>query len=284
MIIVLISTVGGGGKGPAAAGQGISSRAAPASIVNGLANVPASKFAEAGLGGSGVTFLASRGPVVALKGKSPLTLGGKPLVLYLGAQFCPFCAATRWPLVIALDRFGSFSGLKLSASSPVDFAPNTRTLDIAQATYHSRYLAFEETEQTTNTCHDVVSNPDPPPKYACVSTADYGRLQTADALTQRLISAYDTATYFSGPEPGGIPFVDMGNRFIESGAPFYSTATQNPPISLAGYSWAQIVASLQAPIAGSPGQAILGAANHYVAAFCQMTGGKPGSVCNQSFV
>ncbi|MGH9291820.1 MAG: hypothetical protein ACRDZ6_03450, partial [Acidimicrobiales bacterium] len=101
---------------------------------------------------------------------------------------------------------------------------------------------------------------------------------------QRLVSAYDTATYFSGPEPGGIPFVDMGNRFIESGAPFYSTATQNPPISLAGYSWAQIVASLQAPIAGSPGQAILGAANHYVAAFCQMTGGKPGSVCDQSFV
>src|SRR5205823_15010475 len=42
---------------------------------------------------------------------------GKPEVLYIGAEYCPFCAAERWSLVYALARFGTFKGLLLSTSS-----------------------------------------------------------------------------------------------------------------------------------------------------------------------
>ncbi|MGH9304689.1 MAG: DUF929 family protein, partial [Acidimicrobiales bacterium] len=281
VIIVLLSTLGGGGTASASLGRGIPTKVAPASIVNGLANVPPSKFAEARLGGGQVVFVG--GPVKKLSGQPSLTLNGKPLVVFVGAHYCPFCAATRWPLAIALDQFGSFTGLGLTASSPVDFAPNTHSLDWSGATYHSKYLAFSETEETTNTCSKVVVNPRPPPAHICASLADYGILQRPDALARRLTSKYDSPTYW-GQNAGGIPFIDIGNRFIENGAPFPGSLTAYPPISLHGYSWAEIVNSLQAPIAGSPGQAILGAANVYMAALCEVTGGRPGSVCNQSYV
>ena len=75
----------------------------------------------------------------------------------------------------------------------------------------------------------------------------------------------------------------MGGRYVEDGAPYPSTATAYPPISLAGLNWDQIVRTFTVPTAG-PGQAILGAANHYIAAFCQLTGGKPGNVCSMSGV
>ena len=33
---------------------------------------------------------------------------GKCLVFFMGAEFCPFCAAERWAIVGALDRFGKW--------------------------------------------------------------------------------------------------------------------------------------------------------------------------------
>jgi hypothetical protein len=32
-------------------------------------------------------------------------------MLYIGAEYCPYCAAERWPLVMALSKFGTFSNL-----------------------------------------------------------------------------------------------------------------------------------------------------------------------------
>src|SRR5699024_3771651 len=49
----------------------------------------------------------------------------KPVVLYMGAEFCPFCASLRWPLVLALLRFGDFEGLRYMRSSGTDVHPNT---------------------------------------------------------------------------------------------------------------------------------------------------------------
>jgi hypothetical protein len=37
-----------------------------------------------------------------------LTSGGKPEVLYMGGDFCPFCAAERWSIIMALSRFGTW--------------------------------------------------------------------------------------------------------------------------------------------------------------------------------
>ena len=73
-------------------------------MVTDTTSVPASTLDTVGAG-SGVTAPPE------IKGGTPLTSGGKPEVLYMGAEYCPFCAAERWAMVVALSRFGTFSGL-----------------------------------------------------------------------------------------------------------------------------------------------------------------------------
>jgi hypothetical protein len=68
----------------------------------------------------------------------------------------------------------------------------------------------------------------------------------------------------------------FGGKYVESGA-IYSPAT------LHGATWDQIVASFKEPTQGI-GQAVLAAANRYTAMLCKVTGNKPGSVCNASYV
>ena len=43
--------------------------------------------------------------------------GGKVLFYYLGAGFCPWCAAERWSIVEALKHFGTWDGLKTDKSA-----------------------------------------------------------------------------------------------------------------------------------------------------------------------
>ena len=53
---------------------------------------------------------------------------GKPLITYIGAEYCPFCAAERWAVAVALSRFGTFSNLSGTHSSDSDEFPDTQTL------------------------------------------------------------------------------------------------------------------------------------------------------------
>ena len=46
-----------------------------------------------------------------------LAVKGKPTLLFIGAEFCPYCAAERWAIINALSRFGSFTGLQTITSS-----------------------------------------------------------------------------------------------------------------------------------------------------------------------
>lgn len=52
---------------------------------------------------------------------------GKPAVIFVGAEWCPYCAVERWSLIIALLRFGNFSNLEYMLSSSTDIYPNTPT-------------------------------------------------------------------------------------------------------------------------------------------------------------
>ena len=45
-----------------------------------------------------VDFSAVSGPPARLTGAALTGTGGKPQVLYIGAEYCPYCAITRWPL------------------------------------------------------------------------------------------------------------------------------------------------------------------------------------------
>ena len=89
------------------------------------------------------TSLVAPTPV---SGQPVLKVDGKPEVLYVGAEYCPFCAAERWPLIVALSRFGRFSELKDMQSAQLSVFPGTQTFSFVGSTYTSRYLAFAGVE------------------------------------------------------------------------------------------------------------------------------------------
>jgi len=205
--------------------------------------VPASALNAVGAG-SGVT------PPLALAANTPpLTQDGKPQLLYVGAEYCPFCAAERWPLIMALSRFGSFDNLGATASSATDTFPNTQTFSFHGSTYTSDDVSFTGVETQTNTGQ---------------------ALDQPTAAQKALFQQFDAAPYTN--QPGAIPFLMIGNRYISIGAEY-------DPGILQGMTRDQIVAALSDPT--SPvAKSVDGAANTITAAICQTTGGKPASVCS----
>jgi len=201
-----------------------------------------------------------RGTVTALPttiSGAPLRSGGKPEVLYVGAEYCPYCAAERWAMIVALHRFGTFSGLATTRSAVRSGAggtepfPSTATWTFANASYTSRYLAFTPVEEYTNI----------PDK----STGGYTKLMTLTQAQQALIQKYDAAYQ------DAIPFIDYGNKYLSVGA------TYNPGV-LEGLSWSQIVAELHTP-SSSVAKSVLGAANYLTAAICGLTKDQPATAC-----
>src|SRR3972149_5489351 len=52
--------------------------------------------------------------------KEPMRRSGKLFVLFVGAEHCPFCAAERWAIVRALQKFGQWSDLTQTISAARD--------------------------------------------------------------------------------------------------------------------------------------------------------------------
>ena len=171
---------------------------------------------------------------------------GKPLITYIGAEYCPFCAAERWSLAVALSRFGTFEHLSGTHSSDSDEFPDTQTLSFYGSTYSSPYVDFEAVEEATN-------QPD---------GNSYQALQAPTAAQTALMAKYDTQ--------GSIPFLDIANRYVITGASF-------SPQVLGGLSRSQIAADLSNPDS-AVAQAIDGAANDITAAIASVTGNQPASV------
>jgi hypothetical protein len=214
---------------------GASSGALPASVQAKL-SVPQNILAQVGIGGSATSALkAVTGPA--------LTSGGKPEMLYIGAEWCPYCGAERWAMAVALDRFGTFSPLRGIHSISSDVYPNTSTLTFYQSTYTSNYLVFAPVEN-----QDVSKN----------------LLQTPTSAQKALWVKYQ-------PPGNGYPFIDIGNRWI-------AASTYNPGV-LQGLTWSQIATDLHNP-ASPVAQGADGSANLFTAAICRITGNQPASVCN----
>jgi len=212
-------------------------------------------------------------PVVAptiLRGQPALTgissTGSTlPEVLWIGAEYCPFCAAQRWSTIVALSRFGTWTGLGDTASSSTDVYPNTPTFTFRNATFTSPYLVFTGVEQFSN-----VTDP---------STGYYYPLMTPTAVETAEFDRYDTSNYIPGMNPaakGGIPFMSIGNKFLVSG-------TSYTPAILQGLTRIHIAADLNNP-ANSVTQAIITSANYLTATFCVLTTEHPGNVCSSAGV
>jgi thiol-disulfide isomerase/thioredoxin len=209
-------------------------------VLSSIAGLPQSELDAVGAGSANNLIKPVSG--------TPLTgPNGHPEVFYLGAEYCPYCAAERWPMIIALSRFGAFSGLKTTSSSSSDVYPNTPTFTFHGATYTSQYVDFAAVETT-----DRDRNP----------------LESPTSAQQALANQYDTS--------GSIPFVDIGNRYAFSGAMYL-------PDVLSGMTWTAVADAL-AQASSPQAKAILGSANLITAAVCKLTADQPASVCSSSTI
>jgi thiol-disulfide isomerase/thioredoxin len=228
---------------------------ASSQVFNAVTKVDSNVLAAVGKGG--VT-----NPLKAVNGSPPILKGptGKPEFLYMGAEYCPYCAAERWAVVVALSRFGTFSKLYQTTSSSTDVYPSTPTFTFYSALYKgpvytSSYIDFVPVE-TQGNVQD--------------SSGNYPTLQTPTAAQQNLLSTYDAAPYTS--QAGSIPFIDFGNRYVLIGASYNAQ-------DLANLQWQDIANDL-ADSNSAVSKDILGTANYLTAGICMLTQQQPGSVCS----
>jgi hypothetical protein len=245
IVVVFVIVKANSGNNVAGGASNGPTGAALTSVVNDTTGVPAS--AQDSVGNGGAPSVSS-----ALKGVpgSPLTANGKPEIFYDGAEYCPYCAAERWALVVALSRFGTFSGLKTVHSSTIDTPPNIPTWTFHGSTYTSNYLTFTPVEETTNV---PLSN-----------GSGYQPLQTPTKDQVALIQKYDAN--------GSIPFIDFGGKYVQVG-----DLPMLGPTSLSG-DWTKIAGDLKNPSTANA-KAVLGAANWTTAAICKMTNNQPATAC-----
>jgi hypothetical protein len=236
------------GSPSSSASSSTTGTALPASVASQVTGVPAATLDKIGRGAV-PAFTQGKAPFTPGSGAA-LTSGGKPEMLYIGAEYCPYCAAMRWSMAVALSRFGTLTPLHGIHSSPTDTDPSTATLTFYKTGYHSPYLAFTPVEnQTVN--HGALQNP----------------TQAQNAVW---------AKYEPDPNTRGYPFIAFSNKQVMKG-PIYDAAV------LQGKSWSQIAAALKDPT--SPvAQSVNGAANYITGAICQMTNNQPANVCNSAAV
>lgn len=237
VLFILVSRSGffGGPTGPVQP----KATADPAVLAE-LAQVSPSVIDSVGTGGQAPPLSKISGP--ALTGSN-----GKAEFLYVGAEWCPYCAAERWAMAIALDHFGTLSGVGFTTSSSSDVFPDTHTLAFYGSSYSGAYLDFVPVE---------------------LQDRNRNNLQAMNAQQQQLFQTYNPN--------GDIPFLDFGNQYSMVGQGVH-------PDPLQGLSWQQIGAALSNP--NSPvTQAIVGNSNYLTAAICKLPGTSGASVCSDPVI
>ena len=252
--LVVVKTTGGRANalpaaskvasGSSRAGADNGTSVLPAGVLSAVTSISSTTLAAIG-DPSGVSA-----PTATPKKSAALDASnGKPEILYVGAEFCPYCAAERWALVVALSRFGTFSGLRATHSAAGDIYPDTKTFSFYGSTYTSASFDFVPVEEQTNQLVD----------------GTYTTLQTPTPSEEALLAKYDTTPYTS--EPGSIPFLDIANKFVSIGASY-------TPQVLQGLSMSAIAEQLNdknSPVAIG----IDGTANQITAAITAATGAQP---------
>ena len=229
---------------PAATTAKVSAPISIPEVAAELGNVPPATFDSVGTG--------SATGLKAISGNPLLTSGGKPEILYVGGEFCPWCAAERWALAVALSRFGTFSGLHFIHSSPTD--GDIPTLSFYKSAYSSKYVSFDPVEW--------------------YGEADDANTPFGHVYLQQPTAA--EAALFAKYSGDSLPFVDIGNRYL-------LPETQYNPGDLSGLTWQQIATDMRNP--SSPvARDIDGAANYLTATICKLTNGQPGGVCTSAGV
>ena len=124
--------------------------------------------------------------------KDAIKRDGKLFVFFMGAEYCPYCAAERWAIVRALQKFGQWSGLNqtMSAARDEQFL-NLPTYDFTEATYTSTHIEFVSRE---------------------TKDREFKPLQKLLKAEEKLVHKYNSKKE--------IPFLLIGGRFMQIGSGF----------------------------------------------------------------
>lgn len=240
LIIVIV-------KSPTTQNPNASDSLAPSYLLTDIRDMTNKAIQSVGIGTSNAQPKAITGP--------SLVSNGKPTFLFMGSEYCPYCATERWPMVVALTRFGSFSNLKITHSSDTDVYPDTQTFSFYKSTFSSQYLNFEPVELYSN----------------IPQGNGYTTLDTPTSQQQSLMNTYDAPPYVAASSQGAIPFMYFGGKYIMTGASY-------SPSVLQGKSYQQIASALtntKDPIS----QGVYGAANVLTSLICSLTKNQPSNVC-----
>jgi hypothetical protein len=229
---------------------------APGSLLGTIAGVPGSVFDAVGVASPTVPVT----PLHATSGSAPLWQDTasdgppRPVVFFYGAEFAPYAAAERWPVVLALSRFGTFGQLGLVESSPTTAFAMLSTFTFWESSYSSHHVALESVE-----------------RYGTVNPtgARYLPLESPDGREAAAVSAY-------GSGVNSFPLLDVGNRYVLDGSAF-------TPGALVGLTQDQIAGYLSNPLSPLT-QAVVAAANQISAAICAVDGQQPATVCSSKGV
>ncbi len=236
VVVVVLVAVGLSSGGAKAAPR----TAVPPATSHALQSVPVADLVAAS------AKVSDLSPATILNAKA-LTSANKPQFLFIGAEFCPICATERWPMVVALSQFGTFTNLQQTRSAVRD--GNIATLSFYGSTYSSPYLTFTPVETTTNV---------PKGNY-------YQTLQTPTAQEQALWSS----------TLGGnlsFPFIDIGGKYMLN-------TSQFPDTTLEGHSFNDIANSV-GDNTNTIGADIDSSAASLVKYICGITGDKPAAACS----
>jgi hypothetical protein len=229
---------------------------APSSLLSTITSVPASVYDAVGVS-SPDNPLQPLQPTTSGTAQWEAAADGdapQPVVFFYGAEFAPYAAVERWPLIMALSRFGTFNRLGLMQSSETTAFADLSTFTFWTTSYTSKYVILESVERYSSL------NP---------TGGRYLRLQAPNARQAAAIAAY-------GSTPNTFALTDVANRFVLNGSSF-------APGVLSGLTQSQIAGNLSTP-ASPLTQAVVAAANEITAGICAVDGDKPETVCESKGV
>lgn len=126
--------------------------------------------------------------------------GGRPVVFFYGASWCPYCSASSWAIYKALSEFGSVTGAgsALFYSDPGDVYGSTPEIVLSQIGYTSTTVSFQVSEYYG----DPSGHPFP---------------GTSNCYQQAYFSAYSPM--------GSIPFLAVNGQYLHAGTSLIDPAT-----------------------------------------------------------
>ena len=115
--------------------------------------------------------------------------GGRPVIFFYGATWCPYCSASSWAIWKALLEFGQATGASTSYSASGDVYPSTPEVVLAGISFSSSTISFQVAEDTSGN--------------------DGTFPATANCVQQAYFTAYAPM--------GTIPFVAINGQYIHGG-------------------------------------------------------------------